>query len=45
MGEQDCGGGPVRAGDEETKANELVIIRRYSSCEEGGHKGGVWKIA
>jgi chemotaxis protein MotB len=31
--------------DEETKANELVILRRSVGGEEGGHKGGVWKIA
>jgi len=35
----------VSAGEEETKAQELVIIRRPISGEEGGHKGGVWKIA
>jgi chemotaxis protein MotB len=35
----------VSAGDEEAKVNELVIIRRRSNGEEGGHKGGVWKIA
>jgi chemotaxis protein MotB len=35
----------VSAGGEETKVNELVIIRRRSNGEEGGHKGGVWKIA
>ena len=35
----------MSAGDEEAKVNELVIIRRRSNGEEGGHKGGVWKIA
>ena len=30
---------------EDTKVSELVIIRRRSNGEEGGHKGGVWKIA
>jgi chemotaxis protein MotB len=35
----------VSAGDEDTKVSELVIIRRRSNGEEGGHKGGVWKIA
>ena len=35
----------MRAGEEETKANEIIIIRRYAAGEEGGHKGGVWKIA
>ena len=35
----------MSAGDEETKAHELVIIRRRSVGEEGGPKGGVWKIA
>jgi chemotaxis protein MotB len=35
----------VSAGDEETKAQEVVIIRRSHGGEEGGHKGGVWKIA
>ena len=32
-------------GDEETKAQELVIIRRSAGGEEDGHHGGVWKIA
>jgi chemotaxis protein MotB len=35
----------VSAGDEESKAQEVVIIRRAHGGEEGGHKGGVWKIA
>jgi chemotaxis protein MotB len=35
----------VSASDEETKAQELVIIRRHSGGEDGGHHGGVWKIA
>jgi len=35
----------VSAGGEDTKVSELVIIRRRSNGEEGGHKGGVWKIA
>lgn len=35
----------MSASDEETKAQELVIIRRHSGGEEGGHHGGVWKIA
>jgi chemotaxis protein MotB len=35
----------VNMGEEETKAQELVIIRRPMSGEEGGHHGGVWKIA
>jgi chemotaxis protein MotB len=35
----------VSAGEEETQANELVIIRRNSNGEEAAHKGGVWKIA
>jgi chemotaxis protein MotB len=30
---------------EEKKSNELVIIKRGHGGEEGGHKGGVWKIA
>lgn len=30
---------------EETKAEELVIIRRHTRGEEGSHHGGVWKIA
>ena len=30
---------------EETKAQELIIIRRSSGEGEGGHHGGVWKIA
>jgi chemotaxis protein MotB len=35
----------VSAGEEETKAQEIIIIRRPMGGEEGGHKGGVWKIA
>jgi chemotaxis protein MotB len=35
----------VRAGEEETRAHELVFIRRRGGGEEGEHKGGVWKIA
>ena len=35
----------MSAGEEETQANELVIIRRNSNGEEAAHKGGVWKIA
>ena len=35
----------MSAADEETKVQELVIIRRSISSEEAGHKGGVWKIA
>jgi chemotaxis protein MotB len=35
----------VKAGDEDTNAHELVLIRRRASSEEGGHHGGVWKIA
>jgi chemotaxis protein MotB len=35
----------VKPGEEDTKAHELVIIRRRGSGEEGGHHGGVWKIA
>ena len=35
----------MSAGGEDTKVSELVIIRRRSNGEEGGHKGGVWKIA
>jgi chemotaxis protein MotB len=30
---------------EETRANELVIIRRHGGGEDAPHKGGVWKIA
>jgi chemotaxis protein MotB len=30
---------------EEGKSHELVIIRRRGNSEEGGHHGGVWKIA
>jgi chemotaxis protein MotB len=35
----------VSASEEETQANELVIIRRNTNGEEAAHKGGVWKIA
>jgi chemotaxis protein MotB len=35
----------MSGGGEEARANELVIIRRHGGGEEGGHKGGVWKIA
>ena len=35
----------MKPGEEDTKAHELVIIRRRGSGEEGGHHGGVWKIA
>jgi chemotaxis protein MotB len=35
----------VSAGDEEARPQELVIIRRAPSGEDGAHKGGVWKIA
>jgi chemotaxis protein MotB len=35
----------VKPGEEDTKAHELVIIKRRSGGEEGGHHGGVWKIA
>lgn len=31
--------------DDESKIQELVIIRRGNNGEEGGHHGGVWKIA
>jgi chemotaxis protein MotB len=33
------------SGSEEGKAHELVIIRRRAATEDGGHHGGVWKIA
>ena len=33
------------SGSEEGKSHELVIIRRRASEDEGGHHGGVWKIA
>jgi len=33
------------SGSEEGKSHELVIIRRRGNPEEGGHHGGVWKIA
>jgi chemotaxis protein MotB len=35
----------LKPGEEDTKAHELVIIKRRSGGEEGGHHGGVWKIA
>lgn len=35
----------MKPGEEDTKAHEVVLIRRRSSGEEGGHHGGVWKIA
>lgn len=35
----------MKAGDEDTNAHELVLIRRRAASEEGGHHGGVWKIA
>ena len=35
----------MSAHDEETKAQELVIIRRPLGGEDAPHKGGVWKIA
>src|SRR5581483_3761673 len=41
---EDRGGGSV-SGSEEGKAHELVIIRRRANSDEGGHHGGVWKIA
>ena len=33
------------SGSEEGKSHELVIIRRRANEDEGGHHGGVWKIA
>jgi chemotaxis protein MotB len=33
------------SGSEEGPSHELVIIRRRSHGDEGGHHGGVWKIA
>ena len=30
---------------EDSNAHELVLIRRRAPSEEGGHHGGVWKIA
>ncbi len=33
------------SGSEEGNAHELVIIRRRGHSDEGGHHGGVWKIA
>jgi chemotaxis protein MotB len=35
----------VKPGEEDTKALELVLIRRRSGGEDAPHKGGVWKIA
>jgi chemotaxis protein MotB len=35
----------VTNGSEETRAQELVIIRRHGGGEDAPHKGGVWKIA
>jgi chemotaxis protein MotB len=35
----------VKPGEEDTKAHELVLIRRRAPAEDGGHHGGVWKIA
>jgi chemotaxis protein MotB len=35
----------VKPGEEDTKAVELVLIRRRGGGEEAGHHGGVWKIA
>ena len=35
----------MKAGEEDTKAHELVIIRRRAGGDEAPHKGGVWKIA
>ncbi len=35
----------MKSDQDEAKAGELVIIRRYSGGEEAAHKGGVWKIA
>lgn len=35
----------MKGGDEDTNAHELVLIRRRAPSEEGGHHGGVWKIA
>ena len=32
-------------GEEDARRNEIVIVRRRSSDGEGGHHGGVWKIA
>src|SRR6185436_4953677 len=40
----DRGGGDM-SGSEEGQSHELVIIRRRSHGDEGGHHGGVWKIA
>ena len=33
------------SGSEEGQSHELVIIRRRSHGDEGGHHGGAWKIA
>jgi chemotaxis protein MotB len=35
----------VKPGEEDTKAVELVLIRRRGAGDEAPHKGGVWKIA
>lgn len=35
----------MKPGEEDTKAHEVVLIRRRHGGEEGGHHGGVWKIA
>lgn len=35
----------MKADGEDTNAHELVLIRRRAPSEEGGHHGGVWKIA
>ncbi len=35
----------MKPGEEDTKAVELVLIRRRGGGEEAGHHGGVWKIA
>ena len=35
----------MKADGEDTNAHELVLIRRRAHSEEGGHHGGVWKIA
>lgn len=32
-------------GEEDVRRNEVVIVRRRSDEGEGGHHGGVWKIA
>ncbi|MBX9592189.1 MAG: MotB family protein [Hyphomonadaceae bacterium] len=35
----------MKPGEEDTKAHELVLIRRRSGGDDAPHKGGVWKIA